>query len=459
MLKRDSFYESNEEEDSVCEPTMLVDLTGPSNSTDDNDKKSAAIQSTNRLPLPTSNNNPSSEKMPAAASAAAMPVNDPEASDRMIKIAAASSKGSTVIGPSANRNSIDALDMKIKTRSQQRIPTSTAAASANPSSMLSSMDQDIAAKAHAREEQRNGTSMTPGVTSSSITAASLAPAAENSTAPLVTPTSVIVSQISDLSLGSVVSANVVRAVNTNDRNQNAPVVVVVEEEDQQPLIETEWLPGDDYLPGDEFPEDTVNNINIHFDNNPDGTTNNEGTNNNEDMMDQALLAVTVDPVLEADVIDEDDPKAERRKVIRNACICLVCFIIISISIAVPITIKFYTRVTEMPTSMPSFMPSSTPSAAPSTEEFKLYMEALYPISGDIDIFYNRSSPQYKALYWLYYDDIYTTLDSSNFTQRYILAVFYYSTNGDTWFHCHRNDKVCKDKRRHYLDHSSSECDW
>ena len=70
-----------------------------------------------------------------------------------------------------------------------------------------------------------------------------------------------------------------------------------------------------------------------------------------------------------------------------------------------------------------------------------------------------SSPQYKAVKWL--SSTWSpsfTYTSSNFVQRYILAVFYYSLSGDKWAHCSRYDTSCIDNKYHYLS-DESECQW
>lgn len=51
-------------------------------------------------------------------------------------------------------------------------------------------------------------------------------------------------------------------------------------------------------------------------------------------------------------------------------------------------------------------------------------------------FGDTNSPQSLALRWLIDDDsLYTCPDDSNLVQRYVMAVFYYSTSGDEWNEC------------------------
>lgn len=72
----------------------------------------------------------------------------------------------------------------------------------------------------------------------------------------------------------------------------------------------------------------------------------------------------------------------------------------------------------------------------------------------------KSSPQYRAVEWLSQNlnPPNFTIHSPNFIQRYILAVFYFSLNGDEWTACHQSDSVCKDNQVHYLS-DEHECDW
>jgi len=64
---------------------------------------------------------------------------------------------------------------------------------------------------------------------------------------------------------------------------------------------------------------------------------------------------------------------------------------------------------------------------------------------------NPLSPQYLAADWIanvdpMYQKIWgwPEMETTQFLQRYILAVFYFSTGGDTWKNCKRNDPRCTD---------------
>jgi hypothetical protein len=66
-----------------------------------------------------------------------------------------------------------------------------------------------------------------------------------------------------------------------------------------------------------------------------------------------------------------------------------------------------------------------------------------------------NSPQWKALKWLYRDDVKKPLDhwpDYELLQRYVFAVFYYSTNGDQW-------RRKADRRPYWLIPDRSVCRW
>jgi hypothetical protein len=114
-----------------------------------------------------------------------------------------------------------------------------------------------------------------------------------------------------------------------------------------------------------------------------------------------------------------------------------------------------TRVpTTSPTSSPTKFPSSTPSSSPSASPTISFaptrgchtneVERAQQISDLIientattfqDIL-NDSSPQHRAFHWLMYEDkVYVCPEDGGMIQRYVMAVFYFSTGGDTWTRC------------------------
>jgi hypothetical protein len=92
------------------------------------------------------------------------------------------------------------------------------------------------------------------------------------------------------------------------------------------------------------------------------------------------------------------------------------------------------------TSMPnSFDEKDTPTPAPSmisdsSQRSVAMRDALFPLAGTS--LFNQATPQWKALNWLVEDDG-AQLEPRPSTlpiirERFALAVFYFSTNGETW---------------------------
>ena len=66
------------------------------------------------------------------------------------------------------------------------------------------------------------------------------------------------------------------------------------------------------------------------------------------------------------------------------------------------------------------------------------------------------TPQYNAVEWLIgSDDFLVCPDDEKMIQRYVMALFYFSTEGDSWNRCSQDDTVCANP---YLS-SAHECDW
>ena len=71
--------------------------------------------------------------------------------------------------------------------------------------------------------------------------------------------------------------------------------------------------------------------------------------------------------------------------------------------------------------------------------------------------YNKDSIENQALQWIIaQDEACSIIDHNKVTQRYILALFYFATSGDSWSKCNQSDKKCRKKS--FLS-SKSECDW
>ena len=69
---------------------------------------------------------------------------------------------------------------------------------------------------------------------------------------------------------------------------------------------------------------------------------------------------------------------------------------------------------------------------------------------------NAGTPQYNAVEWLIETDGFLVCpDDQNMIQRYVMAIFYFSTKGDSWDICSQDDTVCANP---YLS-SAHECHW
>lgn len=91
---------------------------------------------------------------------------------------------------------------------------------------------------------------------------------------------------------------------------------------------------------------------------------------------------------------------------------------------------------KMPTNGPTFpsseMPSAAPSSPPTSARFALAVERLRSLSGEEELA-SPGSPQHRAARWISdLDPLQLDIDDPRFEQRYVLALFYYATDGDNW---------------------------
>jgi len=103
-----------------------------------------------------------------------------------------------------------------------------------------------------------------------------------------------------------------------------------------------------------------------------------------------------------------------------------------------------------PSLRPSFRPiteqSKIPTMSPSTELYNYIASTIDPLYPNEPLpLLNSSSPQYKALTWMTYNDNYDKVE--NYVQRFVVVVIYFSFNGYAW------------KRKNEWLTSISECDW
>jgi len=141
-----------------------------------------------------------------------------------------------------------------------------------------------------------------------------------------------------------------------------------------------------------------------------------------------------------------------------------------------------TNPTLSPTTNPSQSPTLTtnPTLAPSTisptrtqncvgfsdktrkEEILRKLSTIYNNLADasLESYSTIHPPQSSALHWLLIEDeAYTCPNDPNLSQRYALAVFYFSTNGDTWKACNRISLVSCEPKLHQIDNDKKEVEW
>ncbi|KAL7551210.1 hypothetical protein ACHAWF_014424 [Thalassiosira exigua] len=105
-----------------------------------------------------------------------------------------------------------------------------------------------------------------------------------------------------------------------------------------------------------------------------------------------------------------------------------------------------TNLTEGPTQGPSHLPSSSPTPNP-TKRPTSAMQTINRLSGKNSL-RDPFSPQFRAAEWIVdRDPLAMRYDDPRFVQRYVLAVFYYATDGGSW------------RNRFGWMSSKHECEW
>lgn len=113
---------------------------------------------------------------------------------------------------------------------------------------------------------------------------------------------------------------------------------------------------------------------------------------------------------------------------------------------VPTSVPSVSPTTGTPTAAPSMEPTGTPSTIPtssptvvcnmSPETRGALMTTFIQIVSATEDVDEEGSPQNKAANWIINEDgARLCPQDDSFIQRYVMAVFYYSTNGNRWFQC------------------------
>lgn len=157
--------------------------------------------------------------------------------------------------------------------------------------------------------------------------------------------------------------------------------------------------------------------------------------------------------------DEELEELEKQQFRRYMLAGICCLIVITVAIVVPVVIVFGKSSVPPPTESPSSAPSGAPSFAPTSSRFADILDYVSQFSSpDSLIRENVTSPQYLAADWVAnIDEVQAPLESAQLTQRYLLAVFYFSTGGDKWEECNRYQSCSVGFP--WLAGTQSECLW
>lgn len=162
--------------------------------------------------------------------------------------------------------------------------------------------------------------------------------------------------------------------------------------------------------------------------------------------------------------EEEEDKLQQNRFVQVAlCICIF-LLALAISVTVPIVTtnnagrNAAAMGTRSPTSSPSMAPSTTPTSSPTSALFdatiQLIIDKNISTSGSL---FNTGTPQNEALNWITMEDkLQRSIDDPRYIQRYIAAVWYFSTAGDNWFDCSR--KIARCQREPFLS-NTDECEW
>ena len=177
---------------------------------------------------------------------------------------------------------------------------------------------------------------------------------------------------------------------------------------------------------------------------------------------QAFVADTVVDATGVAVVmsEEEQEKEEERNYIRKGLLAALVITVIIVAVAVPLTMKFSDPGTKtiLLTEAPTFFtpaPTMLPTNMPSPNDYPGMVDTLWSISGPALI--ESGTPQNQALDWIARDDgANRSPFDSRFVQRYVLAVFYFSTGGDQWLDCVEGEQC---NRGNYWLSGDDECTW
>jgi hypothetical protein len=181
----------------------------------------------------------------------------------------------------------------------------------------------------------------------------------------------------------------------------------------------------------------------------------------------APTALAAEAVTYAMDVKEIIPEAEvQKKEKRNIYRKWLIVAILAVCLAVPATVTAVVLLMNKaaPTSNPygaTPIPTTAPTAA-NHQQFQVFLTST-GVSSEEDMA-DPLSPQNQALRWITTEDpmqLNPEDNSAAFVQRYTMATLYYSTNGDSWAQCHKDDvqSHCMDGRQSVWLSDTPECEW
>lgn len=158
---------------------------------------------------------------------------------------------------------------------------------------------------------------------------------------------------------------------------------------------------------------------------------------------QAFVAETVVDATGVAVIlsEEEEERIDRFRQKKFAVYGILCFAVILITVVV--TVAAIMTGDNAPAPGPLQTSTQPPTMAPTSTDLPGLVSSLAGIS-TTESLRDRSSPQFRAAHWLTMEDPMRMANdgSIKFLERYIMAVLYFSFNGDGWRVCSRSDPRC-----------------
>jgi hypothetical protein len=154
-------------------------------------------------------------------------------------------------------------------------------------------------------------------------------------------------------------------------------------------------------------------------------------------------------------------KKARSKLRLYTILAIIFLIILATTIMVPVYVFILKPDPLDRSEPPSMLPSLAPSEAPTEMLYTLYVDKISEISNPTMLM-TEGTAQNKAITWLYHHDPASRrdLDDERLFQRYIAAVFYYSTSkGRGWHDCYAGDVLCTSSSKKPWLSMWDECDW